>query len=639
MARRRNPPTDFSAWTLHNPKGGRSTRSRRRGLRRPNAEEMGSTGNVGWSTLKEYGETWPEAYWRELVQNSVDAGATQIDLYMDELGDGNWIAGCKDNGTGMSEEVFRNKFLKHGGTTKGEGSDAAGGFGAAKRLLLAPWVQWQIRTGNMVAVGQMSRHEVWVGGKRITHGPQEFDFPPQWKGKPPVKGVIFEAVMTEERRTTSNAARVWLSKCYLPRTTVKVDGRKNTASLNATTPINTKFHSPVAGYFIKNRSPFDQSFILVRTVSGPKKNKKLAMFTRPVDSDVGGVIVLELLSHSVEYLKASRNDPDGHFYWELDALIAKLNQNPLSAIRGPKMFRHIYRGPDGVYKARAMADERADRIKAVATIGPTSVGAVSSLSEDQKKTVEEAVKEVRKEVKREKKEQEEALPKAEREKQAKKTTFEKPASHAATAVIVEEASTATPEQQAAMLRQLVWTPDYYLHSDLDGFKVSRSFKPATMSKGVKELMEAWVEICRYVLVLLGCSKEFGVGYVFSDKTAAMYARADDTSWLMLNPHKDFKEILSGKAPLWNLKKEEDLRWIYACAVHEATHMANGISNHNEVFTSAFTANVAKCADGFTRIRQLIGQEAHTARSTTSRSPARRSQRVAVDPKQRGLFDF
>jgi len=634
MTRRRNPPTDFSAWTLHNPKGGRSPS--RVGKRR-NAEEMGSVENVGFSTLKEYGETWKEAFWRELVQNSVDAGATRIDLYTRQLEDGNQISGCKDNGGGMSEAVFRGKFLKHGGTTKGADSGSAGGFGAAKRLLLAPWVQWQIRTGNMIAVGQMARHEVWVNGVRKTHGPQEFEIPAHWQDGKSVKGVIFEAVMSPERRTDAPAALSWLSKCYLPRITVTVNGKKANARLNPKTEMATDFVTPVIGYAIKNKSSFDPSYVLVRTVSGPKRDKKLAMFTERISSKVGHAIVLELQSHSVTYLKASRNDADGYFYTELRELIRKLNINPRSAIRGPDKYQKIHWGPDGAYYAKARADEHADALKAAAVVGPTG-NSGAGLTKGQREVVEDKLDEVREEVE---KEERERLPGDKKEQEP----FKKPASKAASKVIAEEAGLNTPEQQEALFRQLVWTPYFFLYSDIDGYKVPRKYRPATMTKEVKKLMEDWVEMCRYVLVLLGCSKEFGVGFVFSDNAAAAYTYEGDehgpnTHWLLLNPHKDFKKILTGKAPLWNPKKEEDLRWMYACAVHEATHMANGISDHDEVFTSAFTYNVAKCADGFTRVRELIGLSPHTSRAAPgSRSPARRSRRVAVDPKQRGLFDF
>jgi hypothetical protein len=617
----------------HNPSSRRRTptHSRRIGKRR-NAEEMGSVENVGWSTLKEYGDTWKEAYWRELVQNSVDAGATKIDLYTKELNDGNIIAGCKDNGHGMTEEVFRNKFLKHGGTTKGEGSDAAGGFGAAKRLLLAPWIQWQMRSGNVVAVGQMSRHEVWVNGVRKTQGPQEFSFPPQWKNTKSIKGVIFEAVMSTERRTDCPAALSWLSKCYLPRITVTVNGKTAHARLNPKSEMDTSFHSPVIGYAIKNKSPFDPCYVLVRTVSGPNKDKKLAMFTERISNKVGHAIVLELQSHSVTYLKASRNDADGAFAWELRDLIRKLNINPRSAIRGPQKFQKIYWGPDGAYAAKARADERADVIKAAAVVGPSSSG---GLDQEQIETVEDAVKEVRQEISREGTDD-------------NKEPFKKAASEAAAKVIAQEAPIATPEQQEALFRQLVWTPHFFLYSDIDGYKVPRKYRPATMTKEVKKLMEDWVEMCRYVLVLLGCPKEFGVGYVFSDAMAAAYTFQGDkdgpnTNWLLLNPHKKFKDIITGNPSLWDPRKDEDLKWMYACAVHEATHMADGISDHDEEFTSAFTHNIAKCADGFTRVRELIGLEPTVTgrgRATPSaRSSARRGRRVAVDPKQRGLFDF
>jgi len=47
-----------------------------------------------------------------------------------------------------------------------------------------------------------------------------------------------------------------------------------------------------------------------------------------------------------------------------------------------------------------------------------------------------------------------------------------------------------------------------------------------------------------------------------------------------------------------------LKWLYAAAIHEATHIADNMSYHDESFAAALTRNMAKCADGYRKIRQI-----------------------------------
>jgi hypothetical protein len=136
--------------------------------------------------------------------------------------------------------------------------------------------------------------------------------------------------------------------------------------------------------------------------------------------------------------------------------------------------------------------------------------------------------------------------------------------------------------------------------------VPKKFFPQTMTPTVLKLAKTWVELCRYVMMQLGSEEHFGVGFVFSDSAAAMAITDEDREgerekWLMLNPHKDMnvrsKEI-------WRPAQDADLKWLYAAAIHEATHIADRISYHDESFASALTRNMAKCADGYRKIRSI-----------------------------------
>ena len=51
-------------------------------------------------------KNWPEIWWREVIQNSVDAGATQIELGCVKQPNGTWKVWCDDNGKGMSKDTL-----------------------------------------------------------------------------------------------------------------------------------------------------------------------------------------------------------------------------------------------------------------------------------------------------------------------------------------------------------------------------------------------------------------------------------------------------------------------------------------------------------------------------------------------------
>lgn len=92
---------------------------------------------------KEY-SNWLFCWWREVIQNSVDGGAKNIELYYEYTDDGNILLRCRDDGTGMTEDVLRNVFLALGGTDKGK--DKTGGFGYAKVIILFAHLSYKIKT-------------------------------------------------------------------------------------------------------------------------------------------------------------------------------------------------------------------------------------------------------------------------------------------------------------------------------------------------------------------------------------------------------------------------------------------------------------------------------------------------------------
>jgi hypothetical protein len=159
----------------------------------------------------------------------------------------------------------------------------------------------------------------------------------------------------------------------------------------------------------------------------------------------------------------------------------------------------------------------------------------------------------------------------------------------------------------AAIKQLVWEPDFYVYNNVEGWRVPKRFYPETMAPTLNKLAGVWTELCRYVLIQLGCSLPFGVGWIFEKGAGAAYMGGNDEStyeaggehWLLLNPFTDreHKKLISPTSAA-------GLKWLFASAIHEATHMADGISYHDQSFTSAMTRNMARCADGFRHAKRV-----------------------------------
>jgi hypothetical protein len=102
---------------------------------------------------------WGKAWWREVLQNSVDAcleatarygrrGEIVCSIYTHENSEKVSVK-VTDNGIGMDTEVLVKAFLKPGGSAKrGDyaGKPPTGGLGKAKEMLFHAWPEWSVHT-------------------------------------------------------------------------------------------------------------------------------------------------------------------------------------------------------------------------------------------------------------------------------------------------------------------------------------------------------------------------------------------------------------------------------------------------------------------------------------------------------------
>lgn len=490
------------------------------------------------TALKDYND-WPIKWWREAIQNSVDAGATEIKLTSSKNADETYTVACEDNGRGMDEDTIINKFLVLGATTKTLQSGAAGGFGKAKELLLLPWISWKIHSRSTVVFGSGIDYEASQIEERV--------------------GTKLEVVMPADKHTDEAYALAFVQKCYLPGIQFLVNDQPARADLSGDRVIE-EIPDKAAIYFVPIKGE-TQSYIYVRA-------RGLYMFSTYM-GEVPGYLLAEILAPSIEILTANR---DSFRQWDVEHAIRKLGEriakDNMSALRaGRGLIRKKYQGM-GKFETRSRTAETLGRI------GPYVRGGVS-------KSDIEAVTH--------------ALDAYSRDEERKISTVASPA----IARAMLDQKFLGPDHLEAAIKQLVWEPDFYLVNEIDGYKVPERFFPETMTPTILKLAKVWAELCRYVLVQLGSTEEFGVGFIFSEQTAAAAIDEDRESWLMLNPFKD----LDRKKETWRTT-DADLKWLYAAAIHEATHVADRAQYHDEAFAAALTRNMARCADGYRKIKQI-----------------------------------
>lgn len=550
------------------------------------------------SELKNY-DNWRIKWWREVVQNSVDAGATRIDLSAVDEADGTWTVSCTDNGGGMPEVILVTKFLYLGATTKVAQAGAAGGFGVAKKLILLPWILWEVITGDVHVVG----HGVTYY-KVDDLSPEAEAFFEEVGGRPKKEsrhGTTVRVNMPGDKHTDNIAAVAFLEKCYLPGIKFTVNGETVKANLKAKELVE-EAPGKADVYFTKKRG-ITSYHLLVRS-------RGLFMFEEWIEK-VEGVLIAEITAPSIEILTSNRDGfRDSEVKFMIRNLANRIAVDRKSALRKKKgIIRKKYQGVGKfeAIKAQVQDQMHAEALASAGSLTPSKKGKLDGFSFEgiidvlsrQRITLERVAQDTLRDT-----------PPHELS-QGTDTSLSSMLSVGpdSGAEIIASTSFEGVDHVEAAIKQLVWQPDFYVFNDVEGYKVPKKFFPETMTPTIFKLAKVWTEICRYVMIQLGCSLPFGVGWIFQEGTGAAYQGSTDKEtyfkregehWLLLNPHKNSHS----RKEVWHPTKAKDLKWLYAAAVHESTHMADGLSYHDESFAAALTRNMAKTADGFKHVRKI-----------------------------------
>ena len=100
---------------------------------------------------------WRLSVWRELFQNAIDQGATEVRIRLTE-GDGFVTVGFSDNGPGMTRQVLEDVYFAIGATTKT--GNEIGGMGRARVLTCFAMKSYSIRSQDYVVTGQSGEYVV-----------------------------------------------------------------------------------------------------------------------------------------------------------------------------------------------------------------------------------------------------------------------------------------------------------------------------------------------------------------------------------------------------------------------------------------------------------------------------------------------
>lgn len=542
----------------------------------PPPEEMTRRVSMGReffrTPLKTYRD-WQTAWWREAIQNAVDAGARMVSLAVSPEADGSVRVSAEDDGGGMDLDTLIGRFLALGGTGKGE-AGSVGGFGKAKELLILPWIGWEVWTRDVVVRG--------AGG--------DYAEPERVQAVPGTRITVW---MDSEECTTAAHAQAYVRRCHLPHVRFEVNSELVLAA-SAPGEVVREFQAAADVSLTVHHDPAAEpaEYMAVRAAG-------LHMFGEYVGDKIPGRLVCELHGRSYDVLTDNR---DGFADWRLRQQVGEFGReiavDVLTALRVKKgLTKTVYRNR-GLLEVR---DELAWRLLSSApTLRPRAKPdkEAGEAEELDAQTLDPAA--VRTMVG--------IVQAAAGGRDESMATIVPPE---AVAVHLEQGFRSQAEVEAA-LRALAWAPDVYVVNEVEGFRPPASWIPGPkMGRGPARLLRLWAEFCRMVLIGMGEHRPFGVGWVFSLDISGEYRAErmqdiDETQdWLLYNPFVlDRRGPKVEVRPRVRLSDEETVARMFATAMHEVAHLISWEGGHNELYAQALTKIAGVMAPRWTIVRKL-----------------------------------
>lgn len=243
------------------------------------------------------------AFWRELFQNSIDAGATKIDVFMDSS---NKTITFTDNGRGMDENTLTNIFFALGNTTKSSiGDSSVGGFGKARIILCFAHHSYTISTQDMFVVGSGGQYEI--------------------EKQPYVNGCSFHIEI--DQNITWNFSWISIESAFREYTKyLRFNGELNFNGESITlNKISARLVKELTFAKIYHNKSSENNILIVRVCGIP-------MFTRNISAK--GIVVIEVdIDKSRDVFQSNRDGFVHPFQEEYSSFIESLSIDNMSALK------------------------------------------------------------------------------------------------------------------------------------------------------------------------------------------------------------------------------------------------------------------------------------------------------------------
>lgn len=509
---------------------------------------------------------WKEAFWRELLTNSVDAGATKVDVklatgvYTHPSGEDEvcTVVNFKDDGCGMTAQVLDDVYFKLGASTK-EASGQVGGFGRARILTCFSMLAYEINTLT----------------SRVTGAGAEYEHEGECHS-PPVPGCeldVFVARADAEAGPLRWALDEYVSTCDLP-IDLWVDGRELECKLAVPEEVTRRL------FVDGDAHPWGLLYHLPEVKSSQYyvRVNGVTMFSG-WSAGAEGTLVIELdATRSRELLTASRDSLHGKYQEGLNSFIRELAQEGSRALKDrPQKLR--WKLPGTGFKVarsatRARLEPKSEQLKLRAAVSMAKT-----------------------------------LPGRGHPQQGLAMAY---------APGVERYE----DQPVTRLKVSQFIPDFQVtidHPNEDVREAAMTWHPETWEFEVNgnlarwapdtlrkvELMLTWERACDLATTLLldtfardgrrvWSEFKWSIGWVVSD-LLAQHETVGDVHYFMLNP------LTDQARPRFALGRTEDLRNLAACALHEVAHTF--CQNHNHDFAVQLT-NMMAAWDQASFLREL-----------------------------------
>lgn len=265
---------------------------------------------------------WRKAFWRELIQNSVDAGAKNIKVYLRpfEPTEKDRLIGVEiattvsfsDDGPGMSRDVLEQVYMSLGATTKG--TENVGGFGRARILTCFSHPRWLLQSQEWVCTSDETGSGYIV---RDYH---------TW-----TRGLHCLVQVQSGLEELKDALLAVIGECELPDVNFFLDDKLE---------VQARFKRGMRGKRFAHATVYETD----RSVDPPPNQllvrvDGLPMFSRWLygGSTSGRSYIVELdTATSRSCLSASRERPIGDFEHELNQLVTELARGNADAARSAR---------------------------------------------------------------------------------------------------------------------------------------------------------------------------------------------------------------------------------------------------------------------------------------------------------------